>query len=502
MAPESLRMRGKIQTSVLAALRGIAGPAMAVLFLFAGPAEAGRLHKYTIAVDAALTTLSVRACFDGAAPASLSAESLDATLALIDVRVENTRKAIEPDGSLSLKSVPENGCIVYRVNVSQPIQKHDRTGGKINRVGKDLLTSTGIWLWRPEVLAADEDIEMTFLLPEGISVSAPWKPVLVNGARAVFRTGRSPSGWPASVAFGRFKEREIRVGGARLRLAVLDGTPAADPVQMQAWIEDSAQMVANLYGRFPQSQMQILVAPGARGNEPAPWAYVERGGSPAAHFFVNQRRPIGEFFEDWTAVHELSHLLLPYVNSDDAWLSEGVATYYQNVLRARGGRMSAAEAWRRLHAGFRRGMESAPGLTLAQATESMYRSDTYMRVYWEGAAMLLIADVRLRQITAGKQSLDTALAQLNECCSAVDRAWSARELFDKLDEITGTGVFRELYDQHVAAKSFPDLSQTYGALGITVHADGIDLSAGDKEVRLRDAIMESGVLLVPGTPEH
>ena len=298
------------------------------------------------------------------------------------------------------------------------------------------------------------------------------------------------------MAFGHFKEREIRVGGARLRLAVLDGTPTADAEQMQAWMLDSAQMVANLYGRFPQSQAQILVAPGARGNEPTPWAYVVRGGSPAAHFFINQRRPIREFFEDWTAVHELSHLLLPYINSDDIWLSEGVATYYQNVLRARGGRMKASDAWQRLHAGFVRGMESAQGLTLAQATESMYRDDTYMRVYWEGAAMLLIADVRLRQMTAYKQSLDTALAALNECCAATDRAWSARELFDKLDEVTGTGIFSEIYDQHVASRNFPDLAQTYKALGISMGTGGIEFSADDKEAKLRDAIMDAGAPVV------
>ena len=248
-------------------------------------------------------------------------------------------------------------------------------------------------------------------------------------------------------------------------------------------------MVAELYGHFPQSQAQILVVPGARGNEPTPWAYVVRGGSPAAHFFINQRRPIKEFFEDWTAVHELSHLLLPYVNLDDIWLSEGAATYYQNVLRARGGRMTGPEAWQRLHAGFVRGTRSAPGLTLAQATESMYRDDTYMRVYWEGAAMLLIADVRLRQITAGKQSLDTALAALNDCCSTTDRAWSARELFGKLDEVTGTGIFSEIYDQNVAANDFPDLAQTYRALGIATGPGGIEFSAGEKEARLRDAVM-------------
>ena len=467
----------------------VARVSLAMLLLAAGAASAERLHKYTVAIDADLSTLNVRACFDGAAPATLSAESLDATLALTEFRVESSRKSIEPSGSISLKSVPENGCVVYRVDVSRPIRQHDRTGDKIHHLGKDLLTSVGIWFWRPEKLDVDEDIDITFVLPEGIAVSVPWAPVAPHGDRAVFRTGRSPYDWPASVAFGRFKEREIHVGGARLRLAVLDATPAADVEKMQAWIQDSARMVAGLYGHFPQSQAQILVVPGARGNEPTPWAYVVRGGSPAAHFFINQRRPMKEFFEDWTAVHELSHLLLPYVNSDDIWLSEGVATYYQNVLRARGGRMTASEAWHRLHAGFVRGMGSAHGLTLAQATESMYRDDTYMRVYWEGAAMLLIADVRLRQITAGKQSLDTALAALNECCTTADRAWSARQLFDKLDEVTGTGIFGEIYDQHVASKNFPDLTQTYKALGISIGPGGIEFSAEEREARLRDAVM-------------
>ena len=488
-------MRVKLRRSALAELRrGGAWAAGAMLLLATGAAAAERLHKYTVAIDPELSTLSIRACFAGVAPATLSAESLDAPLALIDFRAENSRKTIEPSGSISMKSVPENGCILYRVDVSRPIRQHDRTGDKIHHIGKDLLTSIGIWFWRPEKLGADEDIEVTFVVPEGIAVSAPWKPVALSGERAVFRTGRSPYDWPASVAFGRFNEKEIRVGGARLRLAVLDGTPAADVEQVQAWIRDSAQMVADLYGRFPQSQAQIVVAPGARGNEPTPWAYVMRGGSPAAHFFINQRRPIREFFDDWTAVHELSHLLLPYVNSDDIWLSEGVATYYQNVLRARSGRMSALEAWQRLNAGFVRGMESAQGMTLAQATESMYRDGTYMRVYWEGAAMLLIADVRLRQMTAGKQSLDTALAALNDCCAMTDRAWSARELCDKLDEVTGTRIFGGIYDQHVASRNFPDLSQTYRALGMTMRARDIELSTGDSEIRLRDAIMDAGVL--------
>ena len=494
-------MAANIQHAEFAILRRVAAACLAAIALSASEASAQRLHRYTVAIDPGLTTLNVRACFDGVPPPYLVAESLDAPLALMEARVESTRRQIEPSGSISLKTVPAGGCIVYAANVSRPIKQHDRTGGKIQRVGADLLTSVGLWLWRPDALGPDEDIEITFLLAEGMSVSAPWRPVATTPGRAVFRIGRGPWDWPASVAFGRFREREVRVGGARLRLSVLDGSPPADDEQMHSWIADAAQTVADLYGKFPLAQAQILIVPGARSPEPTPWAYVVRGGSPAAHFFINQRRPIREFYDDWTAVHELSHLLLPYVGSEDAWVSEGVATYYQNVLRARGGRTTALDAWERLHAGFLRGMDSAPGMTLAQATESMYRGGTHMRVYWEGAAIILIADVRLRQITAGKQSMDTALAALNECCGSEERSWSGRELFDKLDEITGTSVFRELYDQHVASKNFPDLTQAYRSLGITDKGASIELAPEGREKQLRDAIMETGVLVISEVPE-
>ncbi|HEX4986960.1 MAG TPA: hypothetical protein VFV71_12935 [Burkholderiales bacterium] len=470
---------------------GVAGFALSCA-LACGPAAAERVHRYTVAIDPGLTTLDVHACFSGAPPVLLQAESLDAPLALMSFRAEGSRRAIEPSGGISLKSVPQDGCVVYQVDVSHAIRQHDRTGDKVHRVGRDLLTSVGIWLWRPEKLAPDEDIEIAFELPDGISVSAPWPPVVSASGATTYRLGHSPIDWPASVAFGHFREREIRVGAARLRMALLDGAPPADAEQVQAWIRDSALSVAALYGRFPQPQAQIVVAPGARGNEPVPWAYVVRGGAPAAYFFINQRRPMAEFFDDWTAVHELAHLLLPYVNPDDIWLSEGVATYYQNVLRARSGKLDAAQAWLRLVAGFAKGMRSAQGMTLAQATESMYREGTYMRVYWEGAAMLFIADVRLRQMTGGKQSLDTALAALNECCGSDERAWSARELFDKLDEVTGTVVFSDIYDSHVSSRDFPDLAATYRALGISDAGGGIAFTGAAAEARLRDAIMGAG----------
>lgn len=467
----------------------------ALLLCAAATAGAERVHRYTVSIDPDLTQVQVRACFDGRAPLRLTAESLDAAGALLEAHIEGERKRLEPNGAeLNLGRLPDGACLVYIADVASVQRRHQRSRGPARRVGPDLITEAGIWLWRPGSLDADEDIELRFALPEGYSASAPWRPLRGEDGRVVaYRLGHGPYDWPAAVAFGTFTEREIEVPGARLRVSLLHGSPAVEWEFVRQWLTRAAGAVATLYGRFPVDTAQILVVPGARGNEPVPWAFVLRGGTPSVHFFINQRYPLSEFLTDWTAVHELSHLLLPYVRPEDAWLSEGTASYYQNVLRARAGMMPADEAWQRLHSGFRRGMRSMPGITLSDATERMYRDGGFMRVYWHGAAMMLIADQRLRARTQGRESLDTAFAKLRDCCLAPETGWQARTLFAKLDELTGDTVFGELLAEQNASR-FPDLTETYRRLGLRVSGDGARIEpvdAGEQRAD-RDAIMSGG----------
>ena len=68
--------------------------------------------------------------------------------------------------------------------------------------------------------------------------------------------------------------------------------------------------------------------------------------------------------------------------------------------------------------------------------------------------------------------------------------WRARDLFDKLDVLTGSTVFAELYDQHVRSERFPDLVEVMQRLGITVDAQGqVALTNDAPEHAFRDAIM-------------
>jgi predicted metalloprotease with PDZ domain len=113
-----------------------------------------------------------------------------------------------------------------------------------------------------------------------------------------------------------------------------------------------------------------------------------------------------------------------------------------------------------------------------------------MRVYWSGAAMMLMADTQLRETSGGSQSLDTALQSLSACCMKNGRTWRAREMFTQLDKLTGTTIFTELYKKHVHEEGFPDMRSTWENLGINTWRDRVSLSEDAPLAGVRSAIMK------------
>jgi len=335
----------------------------------------------------------------------------------------------------------------------------------------------------------DADIEVTFDLPKGVDVSAPWQLVARNGNNVVYRVGHTPEDWPGIVALGRFHVEDVAIPGAVLRVALIDADPPADARIARAWVEHAARAVTTLYGEFPLASPQILLFPRGHSADPVPWGMVVRGGGAAAQLYFDEYRTLEDLDADWTATHELSHMLLPYLDDDDTWLSEGFASYYQNVLRARAGMLTARQAWEELAGGFERGRRDTRDESLLETTRNMRREHAFMRVYWSGAAFVLLADLRLRRETDGRQSLDTALAELKRCCLPAERHWSGRELLDKLNAITGMKFFPELADEIVASHAFPDLAAAYAELGLSIADGTLHFDDDTKAAALRDAIM-------------
>jgi hypothetical protein len=163
-------------------------------------------------------------------------------------------------------------------------------------------------------------------------------------------------------------------------------------------------------------------------------------------------------------------------------------TYLQNTLMARGGAISADEGWERMHVGFQRGALTAPQLSLARANERV-GFGPYLRVYWGGAALLLEADLKLRNQSGGKQSLDKALAQLARCCAGEQRRWRADEIIARIDELTGSTVLSEIVRRQFGAEGFPDYEALFVQAGVVIAPPGVRYDASAPWVAEREAVM-------------
>jgi hypothetical protein len=256
-------------------------------------------------------------------------------------------------------------------------------------------------------------------------------------------------------------ETRISAPGATVIVQFADRVDDAVSRDLIDWIDHVADQVSMPYGRFPIAAPRVLIIPTKKspwsGDSPVPFGRVTRRGGETIELYVDVDRPIADMYADWTATHEFSHLLLPKISWRQKWISEGFASYYQNVLMARAGQYTQEQAIRKLSEGFDRGRGSRPELSINQAAEAGVREARY-KIYWSGAAIALLADLRLRGRSGGQESLDTVLGRFQECCLPSKKYWSGVQFFTKLDSLIDEPVFMPLYREHANAPGFPDTS--------------------------------------------
>jgi predicted metalloprotease with PDZ domain len=442
------------------------GRLLVLVFLFSGMAVSAEpaTHKYTVSVDYLMSRLWVEARFSRPVN-SVIARSRDAGKYLLDVR------SCGDDQQIMLRNqrmmLPEHGisCMNYTVNLEQAAKAH-RYGNML--APENVIVSPSYWMWRPE-LRNGTTIEVTFRLPENVQVSVPWRQL--SDDENLYLLAESPESAYAPVVFGKFDYREIEVPGAMLRVSLVSGVDEMDNASIVQWINATATDVSLAYGRFPNPSPQVVVIPvgNARSNgwSAVPFGRVIRDGGETIELQVDQTQSLESLLADWTATHEFSHLMLPYIERKHRWISEGFAQYYQNVLLTRSGAYQDLYAWQKIYDGFERGRQSRPELSPNEASADGVRT-ALMKIYWSGAAIALMADVQLRERSAGKESLDAILGKFQVCCLPSERAWSGPELFAQFDEFASSPVFMPLYRRFADTAGFPDMREVFARLGLVV----------------------------------
>ena len=182
--------------------------------------------------------------------------------------------------------------------------------------------------------------------------------------------------------------------------------------------------------------------------------------------------------------------MLPYLDRRQRWISEGFSQYYQNVLLARSGAYDDLYAWQKLYEGYERGRKARPELSPNEAATRGVRGGL-MKVYWSGAALALMADVTLRERSAGEESLDKVLDKFQACCLPSDRIWTGKELFTKFDSLASAPVFMPLYRRYADTAGFPETSDVFERLGVTVSDDVVSMHSNAELQLIRQSITET-----------
>ncbi len=446
--------------------------------------------EYKVELTTKLSHFKVSYCFSAQAPSKLVNLHPDAEKHLQWIKLITNDKTYELEpkhGRVAIPAGVDSGCVHYAINLrGQTTHPWYR---KRQSHQDQALVEVRRWLWRPQP-APDDDVLITLQKPPGFRVSAPWSLVSREETRTQFRIAKRPRDWDARIAFGKFQIRDTRIGNAQVRVAMLNGKTPLDAKMVMQWIDHNLRALTLAYGEFPLSSIQLLVVPVGADTEPVPWGQVLRGGGDAVHVYIDQTRSAAEFHADWVLIHELSHLLHPRLHSRDAWLYEGLASYYQNVLRVRAGMLPAQTGWQKLHRGFERGRNAgARTYSLVSESENMMRNKNFMRVYWSGAAIFLLADARLREQSGGQVTLDTTLQKFERCCLPTSRWWEGKELMAKFDQLSNSKIFSDLYAQYVLSANFPELDGTYSLLGIQIKDSRVVLADVAPHKEIRDAIM-------------
>ena len=439
-----------------------------------GDPPGGPSVRYVVSADATLSTLTVRVCFVGAPPARLGPGIRAADRALIEAQTDAGEALPTRDGSIVLAGVGADECIRYRVDVDTALRASRFSG----RYGIDFVTSQGSWLWRDRGRLPTGGASIRFELPDGLLVATPWP---VDGRWQ--HLGPSAFRRPGFVAFGRRAPQIIERQHVRVRMVRLGDGWNVDDAELVRWLEEAIDGISTVQGRFPVDDLLVVLAPAS--GDGMGFAMVRRGGGHSAAFTIGRDASFESLRRNWVTWHELSHLHLPALPQRDAWLYEGLATYYQEVLPARLGIQTQETAWAELLDGFSRGTRSRANGTLSEASENLFSSGAFQRVYWSGTVFGLEADVALR---GRGGSLDTAIARAARRWRGDLRLWSSAEVCAAWDAPLDARVLRPLRDSYAVRTGFPGTAQLLGRLGVTSTGEGVELRDAELSA-VRDAIM-------------
>jgi predicted metalloprotease with PDZ domain len=434
--------------------------------------DGGRQYSYVVEPPAAGSwDLAVDATFEGAPSAYLIAPdepSVYRSVAVVD------RGAVTPaprQGSGWIVPACQTRCTVrYTVDLAALAAACGHMDCA-RRVGDAIIGTADTWMLRPEPMG-DAHVH--------VRVAGTNRARFATGLRADPAGGyvmqARELGEASYGAFGAFRGAAIALPGATLQVVFLGQPVAIGDDGALEWIRKAASCESRLFGRFPVDAT-IFVVP-AQGAEGVVFGRVMSLSGASVVLLFGTATKADDQRDDWVVTHELFHLGTPSFVGEGHWLEEGLATYYEPILRERCGWTSETTLWAHFGTVMERGLRNPSD------PPSLEERDDVDATYWGGALFALVADVRIREATRNARSLDDVIRAV--LAREGDATHTARVAdFVRIgDDVTGTDVLARLYDSWAVRGENVDLAALWRSLGV----DGKTLKDGAPLVAIRRGI--------------
>jgi hypothetical protein len=271
-------------------------------------------------------------------------------------------------------------------------------------------------------------------------------------------------------AFGKLEQRVLAIGDANLEVSKLDGALTQSFDELNAWIATSASAVRDFYGTFPVPRASVTVLP-VPERDGVLFGKVLPESAPGIALLVGQHASRKTLYSDWILVHELFHLGFPSFFGEGKWLDEGLATYYEPIIRVRAGLYTEEQLWQEV-------AEAMPQGLPAFTEHGLEKADDFRGIYWGGALACLIADVEARKRDP-RRGLETGLRALREAGGNACEVWSLSDAIATIDRALGAPTLAPIAAQHAAKGQAFDFEGLLRDLGV-VRIAGRNVRLSDK----------------------
>jgi len=280
-------------------------------------------------------------------------------------------------------------------------------------------------------------------------------------------------------AFDKLPKTDLDVPGGVIHVGFAPGEIALPKEKVLDWVKASAKAAATYYGRFPVSELKLLIVPvnGPRVRGGTTWGY--RGA--AIRVLLGRDASEADLRRDWVMVHEMVHLALPDMAERHAWLSEGLAVYIEPIARVQAGDLTAAEIWQAMMRDMPQGLPEA-------GDRGLDYTDTWGRKYWGGAMFCLLADIEIRKATGNKFGLQDAMRGVISAGGNHEQDWPIARVLATADKAVGVNVLTRLHSEMGAKPVTPDLAALWSDLGLRPRGEALDFDDSAPLAAIRKAI--------------